>query len=350
MGLATFFKSRKDILWYLVGIPVFLVCDSRGRIITGGISNFGVYLVFFLFDLSYFLATAYIFLPKIHRLFPGRGKYDLLIIIPLLGYTLIELIINNALHIFLDHKLLIRVTSDDFWASLSRSLLLSSYAFVLWHNKYQKLKEEELRQERSQKEAAERYALQMENNHLKAQLDAHLWNNSLTSLYMRTLGQAPELAASQKLLIDITAYSLKTSREDGLVELGTDIQATQDYIALYELIGKGKEQHINVRVSVQEMQHVLIPPKLMMNFIDNIFKYGDLCHADAPAQILISAANGQVYLYTWNKKFNREAPGKGHGTGLENTKKRLNNLLPGRHQLCIHETDNDFSISLKLLL
>src|SRR5205085_2903949 len=77
-----------------------------------------------------------------------------------------------------------------------------------------------------------------------------------------------------------------------------------------------------------------IEPLLLMPFIENAFKHGVNPEIDASIQIDIHVKNERLTLHVKNVKArNKRDDDERSGIGIENTKRRLQLLYPGKHKL-----------------
>ena len=69
-------------------------------------------------------------------------------------------------------------------------------------------------------------------------------------------------------------------------------------------------------------------------------------------EISMNVDNGKIRFETRNSigKISAEGEGRHSGIGLENVKKRLNLLYPGKHELRISRTNDTFKVKLEINL
>jgi LytS/YehU family sensor histidine kinase len=91
-----------------------------------------------------------------------------------------------------------------------------------------------------------------------------------------------------------------------------------------------------------------IAPMILIQFIENAFKFG--IKLEKESEILIS-----LNISDHNLEFNVKNPifinpvntlNKASGIGIENVKKRLEILYPGKHELIIEDKGNFFNVRL----
>jgi LytS/YehU family sensor histidine kinase len=91
-----------------------------------------------------------------------------------------------------------------------------------------------------------------------------------------------------------------------------------------------------------------IPPLLLIPFVENAFKHGDFSGADHGLNITVFAGAQKTWFHCSNQIAIRQKDSQG-GIGLENVKRRLSLLYPGRHSLLIEEEGLQFSVNLELI-
>lgn len=84
-----------------------------------------------------------------------------------------------------------------------------------------------------------------------------------------------------------------------------------------------------------------------MPFVENAFKHGDLQHDQVNLVIEISTIGTMLCFSCRNEVAKNRVDAMG-GIGIQNVRKRLNLLLPYRHQLEIKEADDWFFVDLKM--
>ena len=91
-----------------------------------------------------------------------------------------------------------------------------------------------------------------------------------------------------------------------------------------------------------------LPPLLFIPFIENAFKHGVSNIGNSFIDIGMRTEGGEITFLAANS-INRQgadAPRAASGIGLENVRKRLALLYPGRHELRIGERETVFTVEL----
>ena len=182
---------------------------------------------------------------------------------------------------------------------------------------------------------------------LKAQVHPHFLFNTLNNIYSKTQNIAP--AASEMIfsLSDILRYMLYECNK-AVVPLSQELVMIGEYMKLEKIrYGNKLELHVDLP---ENTQGYFIAPLLILPFVENCFKHGTSHMLEQPwINLTITIDKGIMNLKLLNSKSSVSTPG-GHGIGIENVKKRLALLYPGKHQLVIQEEDEIFIVTLKLQL
>ncbi|WP_245565275.1 sensor histidine kinase [Spirosoma spitsbergense] len=192
---------------------------------------------------------------------------------------------------------------------------------------------------------------------LRAQINPHFLFNALNSLYATALKENSEKTADgiQKLG-DMMRFMLQENNRDR-IPLDKEIEYLRNYIGIQRM--RIDESHnIEIRVTIQEPNRVLyIAPMLLTPFVENAFKYGISLRHASWIYITLTLDDSRLYFKVHNSRHTRSPDMNGHhdpeavqsGVGLDNVRKRLALIYPGRHQLDIQQSEQDYFVSLSLV-
>ena len=183
---------------------------------------------------------------------------------------------------------------------------------------------------------------------LKAQVHPHFLFNTLNNIYSKT--QNTSAAASEMIfgLSDILRYMLYEC-DKPLVPLSQELKMTQEYIDL-ERVRYGNKLELHAELP-KATEGYFIAPLMILPFIENCFKHGASTILDRPwINLTITIDGNEMAMKLLNGKSQENVQVNGHGIGIENAKKRLALLYPGKHQLTIQEDREVFIVILKLRL
>jgi len=189
--------------------------------------------------------------------------------------------------------------------------------------------------------------IQVQNAYLLSQLNPHLLFNTLSFIYNSVKKLSEPAAEAILLLSDMMRYSLSGSEIDGKVPLKNEIDHIKDIVKLNQL-RFNKKLHLKLHIK-GKFESEVIAPLLLLSFIENVYKHGDLTNVEFPAEISISCEN-KVLLMTCKNKKNRSNFPQGWGIGIANTKSRLSNSYPDGFELNITDEDSEFKVFLRLNL
>ncbi|PHN01320.1 sensor histidine kinase [Flavilitoribacter nigricans] len=197
----------------------------------------------------------------------------------------------------------------------------------------------------------EREKLDAELQALRAQLDPHFLFNSLNNVYSLALDADEKVPAYLLQLSDNLRYMLYECQAPH-VPLTKELEYIQNYLALQRLKA-GPEVQIELSVNgITEAQQVA--PLLFIPFIENSFKHGLKGRARDAAIHISFVGQEQGLEFHIRNTIAPNGPDDAPvlpvvgGIGLENVRKRLELLYPGRHQLDIREDADSFEVDMTL--
>jgi sensor histidine kinase YesM len=188
---------------------------------------------------------------------------------------------------------------------------------------------------------------QAELNLLKSQVQPHFLFNTLNNIYYEAYRESPRTALLIGRLSDIMRYFVDESPREK-VSLATEIKFLENYIALEEI----RIRHgVTVNFNREYEGEPLLPPMLLMTFVENLFKHGiDRSAAGNSICLSLVQQDGHLLFTTENAlPENAPAPTK-PGFGLQNLEKRLNLLYGDRFVLTTTRTETHFKALLKIPL
>ncbi|MDO9374874.1 MAG: sensor histidine kinase [Ferruginibacter sp.] len=184
---------------------------------------------------------------------------------------------------------------------------------------------------------------------LKAQIHPHFLFNTLNNIYSFALNKSTEASDLVEKLSDTIHYMI-TDCNTAFVPLEKEIKMLQDYIDL-ERVRYGSRLEMGLDIQ-RDHTGKLIAPLLMIPFVENCFKHGSsMATGQQWINLSIDVQNNVMDFKIANSKPVQAAyPNEKHGIGLQNVKKRLALLYPGKHQLNISCTDNVYSVQMQIQL
>ncbi|MEX1002919.1 MAG: histidine kinase [Crocinitomicaceae bacterium] len=191
--------------------------------------------------------------------------------------------------------------------------------------------------------------LDAETKALKAQINPHFLFNSLNNIYSLSQVKSEKTGDAILHLSEILRFVTYESEKDK-VNIKDELKQIHNFIQLQFLKDENQE---NVRVEIgQPEQSLQIAPMLLLPFIENSFKHSNFEDKSTGwIDIHIQFKGSTLSMHIKNSS--RLDPGqkdKVGGVGMENVKKRLSLIYPGKHQLKIKETPTTYEVKLELKL
>lgn len=196
----------------------------------------------------------------------------------------------------------------------------------------------------------EKEKLAAELKFLKSQINPHFLFNALNNIYSLAVVQAAHTPESVMQLSEILRYMVYDSNQKK-VALKSELDCIKNFIDLNLL---KDSRGMNVEINLDEVDpNISIAPLLFVPFVENAFKHSGIENREKGfIKIALKADNKKIEFRVLNSVpdaiVTKDEVG---GVGLENIKKRLEIIYPGkRHQLNINKTNTQFEIVLEIFL
>ena len=190
----------------------------------------------------------------------------------------------------------------------------------------------------------EREKINLELSHLKSQFNPHFLYNTLNYLYSRAIPLSEELAEGILKLSDIMRYAVKDN-PDNRVALSEEIHHLNHLIELHQA-RFGSQLHVCFQVEGHtEGKRIL--PLVLLSFVENAFKHGNLTEGADPLLIHLSATDDQIAFAVQNKK-SRNSQLISTQIGVQNVRRRLTLAYADKHQLRIKEDEHHYRCELTI--
>lgn len=296
--------------------------------------------------LGFSYITVYVFVPK----YLYRKKYGSFFVSVLLLLCTMQCINSISLyyqmnktfnfiagihpHEFFQLGAFIRVLGNP---PLVCALLLSLKSLKNWYLK------------KMENETLTRANINAELQLLKSQIHPHFLFNTLNNIYSYSLSDKSEASGLVKKLKQ-TVYYMVAECNQPYVPLKNELNMIANYIEL-EKIRYGNRLSMQIELMQPEGNH-FIAPLLMIPFVENSFKHGVSQILEHPRIILkIYVERNVLFFFLSNSKppFSSNQDLR-KGIGLENVRKRLDLLYPGKHTLLIVTTDDTFTVEMQISL
>jgi len=201
-----------------------------------------------------------------------------------------------------------------------------------------------------QRREMEKEKIAAELAYLRNQISPHFFFNTLNNIYSLVEVNPKE---GQQAIISLSKMMrfMLYETDKGDVRLAAEIAFLKNYIDLMKL---RLTPNVEVTDTFPEViPEVSIPPLIFLPFIENAFKHGISSIRPGAISIELIADPGQLKFRCRNT-IQIQSPGAMEpdesGIGLENVRKRLELLMPGRHHLEIGRSGEMFVVELDLEL
>jgi len=198
-----------------------------------------------------------------------------------------------------------------------------------------------------QRKEMEKERLNFELEYLKHQINPHFFFNTLNNIYALIQTNAGH---SQKAIISLSKimrYFLDDTHKEEVL-LSKEVDFMKEYVELMKLRITSKTK-LNSSFDI-DLPEITVPPFLFIPFIENAFKHGVSNNSESFINIFLKFEESSLRFYCQNsirltEKSNTIDKITG-GIGLDNVKKRLSLLLPGKYQLSFNQNNDIFEVSL----
>lgn len=163
----------------------------------------------------------------------------------------------------------------------------------------------------------------------KAQINPHFLFNTLNTLYALVLSGSDKTESAFVKFSGILRY-MYSQNESEFIPAADELDYIRQYVDLQKL---RLNHHTKVSLCIDTSSpKILIPPMILITFVENAFKYGTSSDTDCSINIRININEEHLSLETENAVMRRPENNKS-GIGISNCRKRLELLYPGRYIL-----------------
>lgn len=185
---------------------------------------------------------------------------------------------------------------------------------------------------------------------LKSQINPHFLFNSLNSIYSLARKNSAMVPDKIVRLSDLMRHIIYESDVD-FIPLNKEIEMVKNYIELQNLRTNEKDK-IKLEI-LGDINGKRIAPLLFLPFVENSFKHGLKGSASeifVHIKIEISARILNFEIENSKGEPAQTVDSKYKGIGIENVKKRLELIYPGKHNLKISDNESIFKVLLQVEL
>ena len=273
-------------------------------------------------------------LKKKYVLYGGLLTLVTLVMVGLAGISL-----YNYLAMVTDSKDVFFVSVEGQIFLVTEIVMLIAVTTVLYLLRDRNKKERRLKE-------LENKNLKSELNLLKSQVNPHFLFNALNSVYVLIKDNQEKARETLARISDMLSHQLYDGSKDK-VALEKEVQHVKNYIELAK-VRQGEKVTVKWNCT-GEHGHRKIVPMLLIPFVENAFKHGvnsGLNHYEIDIEIMLKKNLMHFHCRNQYRK-NGHSPDPG-GLGLENVKRRLELLYPGKHRLHISDHNGSFDVGLEI--
>jgi len=181
---------------------------------------------------------------------------------------------------------------------------------------------------------------------LKHQLNPHFLFNTLNNISSLTQIDPDKAQESIGQLSDLLRYALYDSEADK-VPLTAEMEFMDNYIDLMAL--RCNELTKVEKALERPQQSVEVAPLLFISLVENAFKHGVNARYPSFVRIGMHYADGKLLFQCQNSLFEKQGSDHiGSGIGLENMKRRLELLYPGKYSYKQQADENTYTVEVVL--
>ncbi|WP_118952056.1 sensor histidine kinase [Taibaiella helva] len=194
----------------------------------------------------------------------------------------------------------------------------------------------------------EKYRVESELNLLKNQITPHFLFNMLNNINVLTHQDHKKASELLLRLSDLLRYQLYDSAKAN-VFLNAEIRFIEDFLTLEKI----RKDYFNFTITVEgDPEAIMIPPFLFITFVENAIKHNVFGNRVAVVDLLFHIEKDHLLFLCINSKraAQKKVPGKEGGLGLLSVNRWLDLNYGSKHDLVIRETEESFSVTLKVPL
>ncbi len=182
-----------------------------------------------------------------------------------------------------------------------------------------------------------------ELQYLRKQIHPHFLFNTLNTIYGFALKQSiktPDIILKLSNLLDYILYQVNKPK----VSLEEEIMHLKEYIDLERI---RFQDTLKVSFLTENTDHhKMIPPMLLIPFVENAFKHGNLIDGYLQVHLKIALENNVLHFEIKNTVKQENKANEKTGIGLQNIKKRLDLIYPDSYSLKVKTNEDWFLVDL----
>ena len=190
--------------------------------------------------------------------------------------------------------------------------------------------------------------LKTELNFLRSQISPHFMFNVLNSMVSLARKNSDLLEPSLINMSNLMRYMLY-ERNGNHIALNTEVEYLKNYVDL-QLLRYGDTVKLNMYISGQ-LELYRIEPMLLIPFVENAFKHGLSMVDDPLIDIFITMTNDTLQFVVLNNISPvADMEESETGIGLQNIRRRMELLYPGKHTLLVSAREQVYKAEIMIKL
>lgn len=201
-------------------------------------------------------------------------------------------------------------------------------------------------QTENERKEAEKMKVEAELKQLRYQLNPHFLMNTLNNIHALIEIDAESAQESVRVLSKMMRYMLKDANQEK-VELTKELDVLANYMTQMR---KRYIDAVDIIYDVpQNIPDVQIPPAILLNLLENSFKHGISYQNHSFVRFFLRVEKGFIVCKLCNSRSNDASRlPEESGVGVDNIRKRLDILYPGRYVYDVTESPNEYDVKLKI--
>lgn len=330
---------QKLSIYAVLAIALFIIHEQFASVILlKNVFSWSL-LLHYSIDIAFFAVVVYI-LSKC-PLQKARDYYLFLAINIALAllYVLFHVVDRWLVRAMMGNMMAFKIDSEFIYYSYIRGGYVLSFALAVDFFRRGKKGEFEAQEAKIKQQDLE-YALHF------TQASPHLMTNGLIFINDLVEPSLPVVSKALLRLSSIYRYSALDMDAVKKVPLADELDQVRNYLEFHDQL-YDKQPNILYEVQVAEHDAITryIPPMLLLNPVENIFKHGQYRDRKHPVVIRISCKDNRLHFYASNplRSGSRSLSG---GLGMKHIKVKLEHQFPGRYKLEYGVRGNDYVLEL----
>lgn len=204
-------------------------------------------------------------------------------------------------------------------------------------------------EDREQQERLEKQDLERQLEYLRYQVNPHFFMNTLNNIHA-LVDINPERAKTTIVELSKMMRYILYEGDKKYIPVQRETLFLNNYIELMRLRYSSR---VSISLDMPEMMpDVMLPPLLLIIFVENAFKHGVSYAAPSFIDIKVAVTQDKLKFRCRNSRQEQkpDEKKKKEGVGLANARRRLDLLFPNRYNLEIKENDKEYDVQLEIPL